>query len=194
MATILNPSCIRSCVDLDAVIRQVSSLLPSCCSPHASSSVHAIGTLRTNSCQCLLAQGSSSARDKSVAQARSLFGSLVLLVFSPTLGTSCGFGPLLGERIGTWLCGTVSLKLGIPDLGLQLGCAAAACLLHLLLGLQFLFCYIFLALKSAHPTNPGPGPRHPGWLDHPSSRHLELRTSRCFQCCCARTSRGFRTS
>ena len=84
MATIPNPSCIRSCVDLDAVIRQVSSLLPSCCSPHASSSVHAIGTLRTNSCQCLLAFGSSSARDKSVAQARSLFGSLVLLVFPRT--------------------------------------------------------------------------------------------------------------
>ena len=78
-----NPSCIRSCVDLDAVIRQVSSLLSSCCSPHASSSVHAIGILRTNSCQCLLAFGSSSARDKSVAQARSLFGSLVLLVFPP---------------------------------------------------------------------------------------------------------------
>ena len=147
---------------------------------------------RTEHAKPTVAFGSSLSRDKSCASP--LLLQISCSLFFPALGTSCGFGPLLGERIGTWLCGIVSLKLGIPDLGLQLGCAAAACLLHLLLGLQFLFCCIFLALKSAHPTNPGPGPRHPGWLDHPSSRHLELRTSRCFQCCCARTSRGFRTS
>ena len=55
-----NPSCIRSCVDLDAVVRQVSSLMNLVAVPRdASSSVHARGTLRTNRRQCLLAFGSS---------------------------------------------------------------------------------------------------------------------------------------